>query len=103
MGLGPALREAIQFENGRILNPSFWSYEVPRFADVPELDIHYLDRPDSPSAGAGETPIIAIAPAIANAVCDATGVRLTDFPLTRRRVLDGLRAAEGSVEEGERR
>jgi hypothetical protein len=40
----------------------------PRFDDVPELDIHLLDRPDLASAGAGETPIIAIAPAIANAV-----------------------------------
>lgn len=81
MGLGPALREAIQFENGRILNPSFWSYEVPRFADVPELDIHYLDRPDLPSAGAGETPIIAIAPAIANAVFHATGHRVREMPI----------------------
>lgn len=81
MGLGPALREAMEFENGRMLNASFSRYEVPRFADVPGLDIELLNRPDLPSAGGGETPIIAIAPAIANAVFRATGVRLRDLPL----------------------
>jgi len=68
MGLGAALREEMQFENGKILNASFGKYLVPRFKDVPELDVHLLNRPDLASAGGGETPIIAIAPAIANAV-----------------------------------
>jgi isoquinoline 1-oxidoreductase len=81
MGLGPALREAMQFENGQILNASFGKYKVPRFDDVPELDIHLLNRPDLASAGAGETPIIAIAPAIANAVFDATGNRIRSMPI----------------------
>ncbi len=81
MGLGPALREEMTFENGEILNPYFRRYQVPRFADVPELDIHLLDRPDHDSAGAGETPIIAIAPAIGNAVFQATGVRLRSMPM----------------------
>src|SRR5437773_11908386 len=76
MGLGPALREEMKFENGRMLNASFRKYEVPRFDDVPELDVQLLNRPDLPSAGAGETPIIAIAPAIANAVAHASGVRI---------------------------
>jgi len=81
MGLGPALREEIGFENGEVLNPSFGRYQVPRFSDVPELDIHFLNRPDLDSAGAGETPIIAIAPAIGNAVFQATGQRLRTMPL----------------------
>jgi isoquinoline 1-oxidoreductase len=81
MGLGPALREEMQFENGKILNPSFGKYRVPRFDDVPELDIHLLNRPDLPSAGAGETPIIGIAPAIANAVFHATGTRIRSMPI----------------------
>src|ERR1041385_677516 len=81
MGLGPALREEMQFENGRILNASFRKYEAPRFEDVPELDILLLDRPDLRSAGAGETPIIAIAPAIANAVHHATGKRIRQMPI----------------------
>ena len=81
MGMGAALTEEIQFEDGKILNARFSKYHVPRFRDVPELDIHLLDRPDLPSAGAGETPIIVIAPAIANAVFDATGVRIRSMPI----------------------
>jgi isoquinoline 1-oxidoreductase len=81
MGLGPALREAMQFENGQIQNAAFAQYLVPRFDDVPELDIHLVDRPDLPSVGAGETPIIAVAPAIANAVFRATGRRVREMPI----------------------
>jgi isoquinoline 1-oxidoreductase len=81
MGLGPALREEMRFEKGSVLNASFGSYLVPRFQDVPELDIHLLDRPDLASAGGGETPIIAIAPAIANAVFHATGERIRQMPI----------------------
>jgi isoquinoline 1-oxidoreductase len=82
MGLGPALREEMRFENGKMLNASFGKYQVPRFRDVPELDIHLLNRPDLASAGAGETPIIVIAPAIAIAVFHATGVRVRTMPIT---------------------
>lgn len=81
MGLGPALREAMRFENGQMLNAGFGEYEVPRLEDMPALDIHILNRPDLPSVGGGETPIIAIAPAIGNAVYQATGLRLREMPL----------------------
>jgi isoquinoline 1-oxidoreductase len=81
MGLGAALREEIRFEKGTILNASFGEYLVPRLEDVPELDIHLVNRPDLPSAGAGETPIIAIAPAIANAVFRATGESVQALPI----------------------
>ena len=81
MGLGPALREEMRFEGGKMLNASLSRYRVPRFADVPELEIHLLDRPDLPSVGAGETPVIAVAPAIANAVFAATGVRIRAMPI----------------------
>jgi nicotinate dehydrogenase subunit B len=80
-GLGGALFESIQFEKGRISNAHFSSYRVPRFKDVPEIEAILLDRKDIPSAGAGETPIMAIAPAIGNAFHDATKVRLTKLPL----------------------
>ena len=80
-GLGGALFESIQFQNGRIGNAHFASYRVPRFRDVPEIETILLDRKDIPSAGAGETPIMAIAPAIGNAFHDATKVRLTSLPL----------------------
>ncbi len=81
MGLGGALFEAIQFRHGRILNNRFSKYRVPRMEDLPELDIVLHDRPDLEFVGAGETPIIAVAPAVANAVFDATGVRLRSMPL----------------------
>jgi len=81
MALGGALFEAIHFENGRILNPRLSEYRVPRFRDVPRIDIVLVDRPDLPSEGAGETPLIAVAPAIANAIYDATGRRLRSLPL----------------------
>jgi isoquinoline 1-oxidoreductase len=82
MGLGGALREEIRFKEGRIENASFGDYEVPRMDDLPEqLDVVLVNRPDLPSVGAGETPIIAIAPAVANAVFHATGARCRSMPL----------------------
>ncbi len=81
MGLGGALFEEIEFQQGQIMNPRFSQYRVPRMHDMPELDIELLDRPDLPSVGAGETPIIAIAPAIANAIFHARGVRCRSLPL----------------------
>jgi isoquinoline 1-oxidoreductase len=83
MGLGAALREAMEFENGKILNASFARYLVPRFEDVPKIDVHLINKTDIPSAGGGETPIIAIAPAIGNAVFAATGIRLRSMPMQR--------------------
>lgn len=80
-GLGGALFEEIDFMDGRILNPSLSSYRVPRFTDTPQLDIVLVNRKDLPSAGAGETPIVAIAPAIRNAIVDATGIKLYTLPL----------------------
>jgi nicotinate dehydrogenase subunit B len=80
-GIGGALFEAIRFEDGRILNPRFSQYRVPRFSDTPAIEIVLVDRQDLPSAGAGEAPIVGIAPAIANAIFDAVGVRLRSLPL----------------------
>lgn len=84
MGMGGALFERIEFEEGKIANPHLARYRVPRFADVPVIETVLLDRKDLPSAGAGETPIVGIAPAIANAIFDATGVRLRSLPLELR-------------------
>ena len=81
MGLGGALFEAIEFENGRILNNRFSQYRVPRFSDVPPIEVVLVERKDLPSSGAGETPLLGLAPAIGNAIFDATGVRLRSLPL----------------------
>jgi CO/xanthine dehydrogenase Mo-binding subunit len=67
-GLGGALFEAVDFSNGRILNGSMEQYRVPRFKDIPAIDVVLLDRKDLASAGAGETPIVCVAPAIGSAV-----------------------------------
>ena len=81
MGLGGALWEESQFENGKMLNATFRNYRVPRFKDVPEIETVLINRPDLPSTGGGETPIIAVAPAIANAVFALTGVRIRSMPM----------------------
>ena len=80
-GIGGALFEAVQFQNGRILNPHFRDYPVPRFRDVPQIEVELVDRKDLPSMGAGETPIMGIAPAAGNAIFDAIGTRLRAMPL----------------------
>jgi nicotinate dehydrogenase subunit B len=81
MGLGGALFEAIDFAEGRIRNPLLSKYRVPRFSDAPKIDIVLIDRKDLPSAGAGETPIVGIAPAVANAIYSATQVRVRSMPI----------------------
>lgn len=82
-GLGGALFEAIDFKDGRILNPVLSSYRVPRFADIPAIEISLLNRTDIEPAGAGETSIVAVAPAIRNAILNATGIALYQLPLIR--------------------
>jgi len=89
MALGGALFEAIEFDNGKILNGRFSNYRLPRFSDVPVLETVLIDRKDIPSAGAGESSLVGVAPALANAIFDASGVRLRSLPL----VPNGLNAA----------
>ncbi|HVS37152.1 MAG TPA: molybdopterin cofactor-binding domain-containing protein [Gemmataceae bacterium] len=82
MALGGALFEHIDFADGKILNAAFADYRVPRFRDAPAvLEVVLVDRKDIASAGAGETPLIATAPAIGNAVFAACGVRLRSLPM----------------------
>ncbi len=82
MGIGGALFEAIDFDNGKILNGRFSRYRVPRFSDVPVIEAVLVDRKDLASAGAGETPIVGLAPAVGNAIFDASGLRLRSLPMT---------------------
>lgn len=89
MALGGALFEAIEFENGKILNGRFSDYRLPRFSDVPVLETVLIDRKDIPSAGAGESSLVGVAPALANAIFDASRLRLRSLPL----VPNGLNAA----------
>jgi nicotinate dehydrogenase subunit B len=84
MAIGGALFEAIQFDNGRILNPHLAQYRVPRFSDAPVVEAVLVDRKDLPSAGAGETPIVGLAPAVGNAIFALTGTRLRSLPMAPR-------------------
>jgi len=80
-GVGGALFERILFANGRILNPHFAQYRVPRFSDTPQIEIVLVDRKDLPSAGAGETGLVGLAPAVGNAIFAALGIRLRNMPM----------------------
>jgi isoquinoline 1-oxidoreductase len=88
-GIGGALFERILFENGRILNPRFAQYRLPRLSDTPKIELVLLDRKDLPSAGAGESGLVCVAPAIGNAIFAASGIRLRSLPMLPKSVLPG--------------
>ena len=94
MGLGYALTEELRFnEQGRILNPSLRTYRIPAATDVPPLDIFLVERADPygpfGAKGIGEIGTNCIAPAIANAVAQATGARLRHLPMIPERGMAG--------------
>ena len=80
-GIGGALFEQLKFDSNRITNGKLSEYRVPRFTDVPEIDLILIDRRDVPSAGAGESPITATAPSIASAIYAASGKRIRQLPM----------------------
>lgn len=82
-GIGGALFEAIDFRDGVITNAHLADYRVPRFSDIPEIEIVLIDRKEEASFGAGETPLMGIAPAVGAAIFDATGIRPTALPMAR--------------------
>jgi isoquinoline 1-oxidoreductase len=79
--LGGALFERVHVSGGRIRSDGFARYRVPRFSDLPEIETVLLDRRDLPSTGAGETPIVGLAPAVGNAIFACTGLRRRSLPL----------------------
>jgi xanthine dehydrogenase molybdenum-binding subunit len=96
-GMGYCLSEELKVEGGRILNPTFTDYKMMTATDLPELDISFVETNDPAgphgAKGIGESPLIPVAAAIANAVSHATGVRITELPLTPEKVLMKLKAA----------
>jgi len=91
MGIGYALMEELLIdERGKILNPNFRTYRIPTAADVPPTEVFLIEAPDPygpfGAKGVGEITTNCIAPAIANAIAHATGVRLTQLPMTPERV-----------------
>jgi len=95
MGFGWTLYEKMVYDaNGAVLNPALRDYRIPAFADVPRSEIYFADTYDSVgplgAKAQGECGINPVAPAIANAVANATGVRFADLPLTPDRIFDKL-------------
>jgi isoquinoline 1-oxidoreductase len=89
MGLGLALKEAVRYELGRVLSRSFATYPIPTFRDAPNIEIVLVPNPDLPPQGDTTAAFCAIAPAVANAVFDATGKRLRDLPLSPAAIRSG--------------
>lgn len=99
-GLGPALFEEILFEGGLVTNPNLSDYTIPSFEDVPdEMTSFALEDPhaDMPH-GVGENTLPPVAPAVANALFRAVGVRIYDLPITGEKVLRALRAKQEETE-----
>ncbi len=92
MGLGYALSEEMHFKDGVLRETNFDTYELPRFSQLPTIETVILDAEDSPSYGGGEPAIILTGAVIANAVHDATGVRLLELPMSPDRVRAAIAA-----------
>ena len=86
------LKEQVRFDRRRITSEDWESYPILRFSEVPQVDVHLLDRPDLPSVGAGEAAQGPTAGAIANAVAAAVGVRVRDLPITVEAVTAAITA-----------
>ena len=103
--LGFALTEerVIDGRYGIVLNPNLEDYKVPTALDTPEIEVAFVNRPDNRASGLGlkglgEPPLIPTAPAIANAIARATGIRLRSLPLSRDKILEALGALSAATE-----
>jgi nicotinate dehydrogenase subunit B len=84
------LKEQVRFDRRRITSEDWESYPILRFSEVPEVQVHIVDRPGLPSVGAGEAAQGPTAGALANAVAAAVGVRVRDLPLTTEAVTEAI-------------
>jgi nicotinate dehydrogenase subunit B len=91
-GVSRTLLEEVNFDANGVKSLDWASYPVLRFQDVPDVQIQLINRPELPATGAAETPIVVVPAAIANAIFDATGVRLREIPFTPERVLKALKS-----------
>jgi len=100
MGLGYALSEELLIQEGRVINPQFMEYALLPASDMPEIVVQFIETVDEAgpfgAKGLGEAGIIPVAAAVANAVKDAVGVRLTELPMTPERVFRALASRPAS-------
>jgi xanthine dehydrogenase molybdenum-binding subunit len=100
-GLGYALTEEMVFDGGKVINPSFADYKIPNAKDVPSITPIIVEAHDDTgpygAKGLGEPGLVGVAPAIANAIYDAIGVRMKDLPMTPEKVLDAIKGKKVTV------
>jgi nicotinate dehydrogenase subunit B len=94
MGLGYTLTEEVNFNGGQILDHNFDTYEIPRFSWLPKIETVLIENSGIPPAGGGEPPIVCVGGVIANAIFDATGVRLFELPMSPERIKKALTEAK---------
>ena len=85
-----ALKEQVTFDDRIVTSHDWVTYPILTFLQVPEIDVVILDRPDQPAKGIGEPVTVPVAAALANAIYDATGVRVRDLPITPERMAAAL-------------
>ncbi len=104
MGLGQALQEEMAWRGGRLMNPTFLDYRIPATLDTPQIDCIIVESndPEGPFGAkeAGEGSLAATIPAVANAIFDAVGVRITSLPITPEKVLAALQAKKKLATSG---
>lgn len=104
IGLGYAISENMRIENGMLRNPSFRDYKLITAPEMPELEMHFIesDCAEGPygAKGISELPTIVIAPAIANALYNATGVRIFDPPMTPETVARAIHEKRAAAAAG---
>ena len=100
-GIGFALSEEIVLKDGKVMNPSFKNYQVPRAKDMPAIEIIFIESNDPfgpyGAKGLSEPALTPVAPAIANAIYHAVGIRLTNPPMTPKKVKDALKKLSGKL------
>jgi putative selenate reductase molybdopterin-binding subunit len=102
-GLGYALYEKMVFDaNGRVINPTFRNYRIPAFADIPRTEVYFAGTKDifgpMGAKSMSEAPINPVAPALANALANATGIRFHDLPLAPDRIFQPIFDKFGGVD-----
>ncbi len=101
MGIGYTFTEDLRFRNGRVVNPNFANYRVPRSIGIPEMESILIETndPEGPfgAKGMGEASLLPTSAAIANAIDDAIGVRIKDLPITPAKIIQALKEQPGAV------
>jgi len=106
-GIGYALMEGLTLDNGKVVNDGFLDYKIPTIGDIPEIETVLVetDDPHGPfgAKGIGEPGLVPTAPAIANAVYHAIGVRIRELPMTPEKILRALKEKQSGDRDKDRR